>query len=112
MHLAYCGFNCEECPVYVATEQGNTAMKEKLATEYTTPNCAFVAEDMTCEGCKAEVFSEKICGFCEMRLCGIEKEVGNCGLCALYPCSKIETYIPTAKTREVLDTIHQKQCGK
>ena len=112
MHLAYCGFNCETCPVYMATIQKDKALQETLAKEYSTKNSLFVAADMICKGCKAKVVSEKMCGFCEMRRCGIEKKVDNCGMCAEYPCTKIETYIPRAKTREVLDAIRQKQFGK
>lgn len=112
MHLAYCGFDCETCPVYVATIQKDAAMQETLAKEYSMQSNLFVAADMTCEGCKAKVISEKMCRSCALRLCGTEKEVDNCGMCVAYPCEKIETYIPQAKTREVLDAIHQKQFGK
>lgn len=112
MHLAYCGFDCETCPVYIATTQKDMVMQEKLAKEYSTQNNLLEDTDMICEGCKAEMVSEKMCGFCKLRLCGTEKEVDNCGMCAEYPCKKIETDIPQAKTRSVLDAIHQAQFGK
>ena len=36
MDFAYCGLDCSECPVYLATIRKNTDEQIKLANEYST----------------------------------------------------------------------------
>ena len=93
MELAYCGLNCDECPVYLASVSGNTAEQLRLAKEYSTDTCEFSKEDIFCLGCHSGTVSEKMCEGCEIRSCGIEKDCGNCAKCAEFPCSILEKYI-------------------
>ena len=41
MALAYCGLNCNECPVYLASIENNAAAQIQLAREYSTDTCKF-----------------------------------------------------------------------
>ena len=41
MVLAYCGLNCNECPVYLASIVNNVAAQIQLAREYSTDTCKF-----------------------------------------------------------------------
>lgn len=93
MELAYCGLNCDECLIYLASVSKNTTEQIGLAKEYSTDTSEFSKEDMFCLGCHSDTVSEKMCGGCEIRKCGIEKACGNCARCAGFPCSILETYL-------------------
>lgn len=93
MELAYCGLNCNECLIYLASISKNTAKQIILAKEYSTDNCKFSKEDMFCLGCHSDILSEKICGGCEIRKCGIEKPCRNCAECIEFPCAILEKYL-------------------
>lgn len=93
MELAYCGLNCDECLIYLASVSRNTDEQLRLAKEYSTDTCEFSKEDMFCLGCHSGTVSEKMCGGCEIRSCGIEKDCGNCAKCGEFPCSMLEKYI-------------------
>lgn len=71
MELAYCGLNCNECPIYLASVEKDTAKQIVLAKEYSTDACKFSEEDMFCLGCHSNTLSEKMCGDCEIRKRGI-----------------------------------------
>ena len=51
---AYCGFFCDRCPVYRAAADGDKSMKEELAQRYTTAGQPLSAEDIRCQGCRAQ----------------------------------------------------------
>ena len=65
MVLAYCGLDCNECPVYLASIENNTARQIQLAREYSTDTCKLWREDMHCLGCHSDTVSEKMCVDCE-----------------------------------------------
>ena len=46
MVLKYCGLNCKECPVYLASISKNTAEKIRLANEYLAGTFKFSKKDM------------------------------------------------------------------
>lgn len=73
MKPAYCGLNCDECPVYLASVSRDTEKQAELAHQYSTDTCTFAAEDMFCLGCRSDSPSEKMCGDCDIR----KKEMGN-----------------------------------
>ncbi len=95
MNMAYCGLLCQECPLYMATMNHDSAAKEKLAIECSTETIKFTADDMTCEGCFS-VLNDKsrMCGDCEIRNCAKVKAVLHCGACASYPCEVVDRRIP------------------
>lgn len=61
-YIAYCGNDCTQCPQY-------------------RTSCP--------EGCLGTSCPE-YCGLCEVRICGMEQGVINCGYCEEYPCAKLE----------------------
>ena len=93
MDLAYCGLNCKECPVYLASIGKDTAEQIRLADEYSTVAYKFSKEDMYCLGCHSDTVSQKMCGKCEIRICGAKKIYGNCAECTEFPCSTLEKYL-------------------
>jgi len=107
--IAYCGIICNECPVFRATKNNDYNEKEKLANEYSSDKYKVNIDDINCTGCHKEsevVF--KFCKECEIRLCGIDNELENCGQCNSYPCSKLDKpFENSTKNKEVLDKIKE-----
>lgn len=93
MEFAYCGLNCKECAVYLASVSQNTEEQARLAKEYSTETCKFEKEDLYCLGCHSDTVSEKMCAACEIRNCGMEKSCQSCAECGNFPCSILETYL-------------------
>jgi hypothetical protein len=95
--IAVCGLVCTECEGYLATQANDEAWKERLAergrVEYGDPT--ITAAGVTCDGCLA--FAGRLGGYCtkcEIRACGLERQVDNCGVCPDYEtCSKIAGFI-------------------
>ncbi len=108
--IAFCGLVCTECEGYLATQANDEEWKERLAArgreEYGDPT--ITAAGVTCDGCLA--FSGQLGGYClkcEIRACGVERGVENCGACADYEtCARIAGFIqmvPAVKT--TLDSV-------
>ncbi|KAB3529424.1 DUF3795 domain-containing protein, partial [Alkaliphilus serpentinus] len=108
--VAYCGNICNDCPVLIATMANDMEMKRNLAKEYSKEDYVLNPEDINCYGCtitdKNQLF--KFCMECEIRLCGLGREVENCGHCNDYPCDKLnKPFEMSAKSKETLDQINK-----
>jgi hypothetical protein len=110
--IAYCGLVCSDCPAYVATQADDRAALEQVAAkwreEYDAPD--ITVESVICDGCVTA--DGRHCGHwfeCDIRACGMERDVVNCAYCADYDgCEKIEGFfgfVPDA--RATLDAIRQ-----
>ena len=99
--IAYCGLICTECPAYLAKQNDDNDLRIKTAEEWSKMYGADIKpENINCQGCTIEGIKFAHCLKCEIRACGIEKEVKNCGHCDDYPCSKIQEFfgfVPDAK---------------
>ena len=107
VHMAYCGFDCGKCPIYIATAEDNDEMRQSLAEKLSTPEKTLTKEDINCFGCKGEVrYIHPFCNVCAIRLCAISHGVSfNCGECEEYPCAEIEIRIPAdGESRRNLDS--------
>ena len=95
LKLAFCGIDCTYCPAYKATISGNLDEKTKVAKEWSEAfKTKIKPEDINCEGCLSRgerVFSH--CNVCEIRKCGIEKNVPNCAHCDEYVCEKLDNFL-------------------
>jgi hypothetical protein len=77
---------------------------EQWRVEYNAPNLDLSA--VTCDGCMATEgrLSTAHLPICDIRKCGIEHAVPNCGHCPEYACAKLEEWFGYAPdTRKVLD---------
>ena len=80
--IAYCGIECAECPIYIATQNND----EKLRKETAEKN-ELKAEDCYCDGCSTKGKRlATFCSNCEVRICTIKKKLENCAHCDDYPC--------------------------
>ena len=89
--LAYCGLVCEECEIYQATIADDPILKETTAQKFSSPKYPIDTADINCYGCSGNdqaVF--KFCTECEIRLCGVNHKLDNCGSCTDFPCSLLD----------------------
>ncbi len=100
--LAMCGLDCAACPAFIAYQTNDQALRVKTAAEWSKVYHADLKpEDINCVGClklKGVQFSH--CRECDIRKCGLARNVGNCALCPAYPCEKIAKFtanVPPAK---------------
>jgi hypothetical protein len=95
LSLAYCGLNCEECPVFQATRNRDEVHKRWLAAEYSSEQLCFSTRDMTCYGCHSQQRLEsRMCQGCQLRACASSRLVENCAHCRDFPCNLIERFVP------------------
>ena len=95
--IAYCGLICTDCSSYIATQKNDLEAKEAEVVKWremfnkASSDIEIDTDFVTCDGCLAfEVKLSGHCSVCDVRNCGIEKKVENCGYCKEYPCPKIE----------------------
>ena len=94
--LAYCGLNCEECPVLQATQKRDDFHKRWLAAEYSSEELCFSLQDMTCYGCHSqERLESRMCKGCQIRACASKRPISNCAHCPQYPCLSIKRFVAT-----------------
>lgn len=95
MHRAYCGFNCEECPVYQATSHNDVVLRVAIYEQYHLANPNLTWEDLHCHGCKSNPADHThLCNACEMRRCARATKRSTCAACPDYPCDIIERSLP------------------
>lgn len=110
--VGYCGIICSDCPVLVATQKDDDSERKRVAELFTRQyGKEYKSEDINCDGCLSDgsrIFS--YCGICEIRKCGREKKVKNCGFCADYPCERLsKLFAEYSKAKETLDGIRREQ---
>lgn len=93
--IAYCGLNCAECAVFLATQKNDDDERKQAAEKWSKKfNWNLMPSDINCEGCKVE--EGRIFGFCkkcEVRTCANEKGIDNCAFCDEYACKKLQSII-------------------
>ena len=107
--IGYCGLVCTECKAYLATQAGDWAALESMATkareEYGVPNAT--ATSVQCDGCLATTGRQ--CGYCsecQVRACAMGRGVANCAHCEDYGCEILEGFFGMApQARATLDGI-------
>jgi len=113
--VGYCGIPCTGCPAYQATLQDDNVARRKIAEEWSRQfKITVKPEDINCNGCTATAKRlSNYCFICEIRKCGLNKHLLNCGYCEDYPCDKLDTFhvkAPQAKLK--LESIRNKNNGE
>ncbi len=110
--VAYCGLVCTECPTYQATQENDNKAKANIAKEWSRQfKMTFKPEDINCDGCLT-VGKRQIgyCKVCEIRKCGFDRKILNCGYCVEYPCDKLNNFHTRAvKAKVKLEAIRNKK---
>ncbi len=87
--IAFCGSDCDACPIYLATpDTGDTGSVARAITD--------------CDGCRAgaRLFAE--CEECEIRKCALARGLEGCARCDDFPCDVLRphlAYDPCARTQ-------------
>jgi hypothetical protein len=106
--IAYCGIDCCQCPAYIATKNDDDNIRRETVEKWNTPEYPIKIEDLNCDGCKAAsgVYF-RWCTKCEIRTCGMDREVETCAHCDDYTCGKLEKMFEMVGegARKVLDDI-------
>jgi hypothetical protein len=102
--LGFCGLDCGECKVYLATQQNNLEMRTAVAEEWSRLSSRHLkVEDINCVGCMVSDGPHYgACALCEIRAYGLQNKVENCACCSDYACWKlahIHAYSLKAKER-------------
>ncbi len=90
--IAYCGLDCEKCEARIATLNGDAALRDKVAKEWSALNGVTITPEMiACEGCRADGVKTIYCSsLCPIRQCAIGKTADTCGDCSeVEVCEKL-----------------------
>ena len=95
---AYCGLNCETCPILIATITNDNILRQKVFREWSEHYREYFKdqgmpglkpEDMSCRGCRSDRGQFTGCTICPIRKCCREKNLESCAYCSDY--EKCET---------------------
>jgi len=107
--ISYCGLICTECPAYLATVNDDDTERQRVAEMWSKQfGGDFRASDINCDGCLTGGTLFSHCKVCEIRKCGMERDVENCAHCGNYACEKLSGFlsnIPMAK--ETLEKVRE-----
>ena len=104
--IGRCGIVCSECPAYLATKNNDQALRVSTAKEWSVRyGVPLEPADIRCVGCIASRGAHFAhCHECEIRSCGAERRVVNCGRCPAYGCERVSKFFEfVTAARAVLD---------
>jgi hypothetical protein len=113
--IAYCGIVCTDCEAFAATQKNDNAKRKELAAAWSKEFGHEVKpEEINCDGCLSfDGRHINYCNVCEIRKCGMEKDVENCAYCIDFKCEKLEKFHEQAqKAKENLEEIHEELSKK
>jgi hypothetical protein len=100
--IGYCGLVCSECDAYIATKKNDDELARRTAGKWSEMfQKEIKVRDIWCDGCLVGGKKCIHCRTCEIRACGQQNGVENCGKCRDYPCEMLEDFFkfaPYAKT--------------
>jgi hypothetical protein len=107
---ACCGLDCAACPAFIATQSDDPRKRAETARLWSEQFHAEIEpEDINCDGCQSKsgrLFTHP--RVCQIRKCGIDKQVSNCGHCSEYACGQLTALFEMApEAKAELDRIHQ-----
>ena len=82
--IAYCGLDCEKCEAYIATQNNDNALREKVARLWSEMNGVEITPEMiNCDGCRVNGVKTPFCDkYCQIRQCALVKAFKTCGNCS------------------------------
>ena len=107
--IAYCGLDCETCPIHLATLEQDLSQQRTMRLEIIRLcseqyGMTLLPHEVTdCDGCRSQagrLFSG--CAKCEIRACAIHRNLTSCALCADYACERLLSFFdsdPAARKR-------------
>lgn len=106
--IAICGLICNDCPAFIATQKNDEKKKKRIAELWSTDREILKPEDINCFGCLTEgKIKTKFCNICEVRQCGLKRNVKNCAYCETYPCEKLDKLLEHIQSPEAKETLEK-----
>ena len=105
--LAYCGLDCNGCPIHTATLERDELKKRTMRSDIARIlkeryNMSLEADDVgDCDGCRSDRLFVT-CAACEIRGCVREKKLASCAFCGQYACERLQGILredPAARQR-------------
>ena len=100
--LAYCGLNCQKCPVFIATKDNDNALRLRTASEWSKDYSEILEtfgldnlkpDDINCHNCRSKDAHFMGCEKCSIRPCCQEKNLITCAGCNEYEsCNKLKDF--------------------
>jgi hypothetical protein len=113
--LAYCGINCVECPVFIATANDDNELRQKTVQEWngiykdymeTRGMRGLKPQDMNCRGCRTEGGRFLGCISCPIRKCSRERELTTCAGCSDFEtCDTLQSFYNNILHRQAKDNL-------
>ena len=88
--IAMCGLVCNDCIAFIATQKNDDKLREKVVQAWSTEEERLRLEDVDCDGCIAGKRLHSFCQVCDVRKCGLQRDIENCAYCSEFPCGKLE----------------------
>ncbi len=111
--ISPCGLYCGVCAIYIAHNDNNIKLKERLVSLYKggtpgkgiLPNSESLSiEDIRCRGCLSdEQFMH--CRQCDIRNCTKEKGYTGCHQCNEFPCQHIDNFAMSVGKKVILRAV-------
>ena len=108
--VAFCGLICTDCKAFIATQENDDAKRREVAEAWSKAlGKEIKPEEINCEGCLTmDGRHISYCSICEIRKCGMEKEVENCAYCVDYSCEKLINFFEqVSEAKKTLEEIRQ-----
>ena len=112
--IAYCGINCAECHIYLATQKDDDNLRKQAINIYELEKFDLKLKDINCTGCKSAGLKYFGCQKCKIRECAEEKKYKNCAYCEHYVCSilnglydQLHSFPPESNAKKTLDEIRK-----
>jgi|LAHU01.1.fsa_nt_gb hypothetical protein len=120
--VAYCGINCDKCPVFIATFEDDESLRQKTAKEWSNLYGKILEsfgihslkpEDINCYGCRSERGIFIGCASCSIRTCCQDKGLITCADCDEYDsCDMLKGFYSLEihqNAKENLDRLRMKR---
>lgn len=103
--IAFCGFDCSNCPAYKATHGNDEKEKARVAKKWSkAAGKKMTPADILCDGCRVPGGRlVAYCAECNIRTCALSKGYITCAHCPECPCEKITQ----PKAREMLEKLRK-----
>ncbi|MDH5746362.1 MAG: DUF3795 domain-containing protein [Candidatus Bathyarchaeota archaeon] len=109
--VAFCGIVCTDCKAFIATQENNDVKRREVAEASSKAlGREIKSEEINCDGCLTmDGRHIGYCNICEIRKCGMEKDVENCAHCVEYNCEKLAEFFGQApEAKKTLEEIRQR----
>jgi hypothetical protein len=87
---AICGLVCSNCIAFIATQKNDNKLREKAVESWSTDKKRLRLEDINCDGCTVGKRLCPFCRLCDVRKCGLKRNIKNCAYCSEFQCEKLE----------------------